>query len=345
MASVGVGPAGRTARPAPRAAAGRDLPVLTEGRSVALLVALTAVAFVLRAVGLGQGPFGDELFTVAVIGDGPGGVLDGIDRYEQNPPLYYYLSVLAPEASDPLLWPRVLSLLFATASVPLVFVLGRRTVGTVPGLIAAGILALSPFLIFYGTEARGYAAAMLFVLASTVALLAALRSGSVGHWALFWAASTAAMYTHYTSAFALAAQAVWALCAHPQRWRGLVVAELAVAWPGSPGCRGSSTRPMPRRWRRAHRPRPTFRPSGEPEPGIRSSRWASSSAALVAPPWCSRASPQWRERAGRWLAAAAETPCGPPPRSSCWRSSPWPPRSASWRRGFSPATGSSTRAT
>lgn len=193
------------------------------------VAALTLAAFVLRALTLGQSPFGDELFTLAVIADGPGGVLEGIERHELNPPLFYYLAALGSETGDPLIWARLPSLVLGTASVPLVWVLGRRTVGDAAGAVAAGFLALSPFLLFYATEARGYAAAMFFVLGSTVALLAALRSGGLGAWVIFWAASTAALYTHYTAAFPLAVQAGWALFAHRERWRGLVIAEVAVA--------------------------------------------------------------------------------------------------------------------
>ena len=49
---------------------------------------------------------------------------------------------------------RLPSLVLGTAAIPVVFLLGRRVAGTRVGLFAAAILALSPFAIFYSTEAR-----------------------------------------------------------------------------------------------------------------------------------------------------------------------------------------------
>ena len=70
-------------------------------------------------------------------------------------------------------------------------------------------------MIYYSTEARSYGLVVFFVLLSTAALLRALDGGGVGWWVLYGAASCAAMYSHYTAAFALAGQALWALWANP----------------------------------------------------------------------------------------------------------------------------------
>jgi Dolichyl-phosphate-mannose-protein mannosyltransferase len=52
---------------------------------------------------------------------------------------------------------RVPSLVAGVATVPLVYLLGVRTVDRVAGVVAATWLALSPFQIFDGTESRSYA--------------------------------------------------------------------------------------------------------------------------------------------------------------------------------------------
>jgi hypothetical protein len=56
-------------------------------------------------------------------------------------------------------------------------------------------------LIFYSAEARGYALAVVLVILSTLALLAALADRRVRWWVADAALPCAAMCTHYTAAF------------------------------------------------------------------------------------------------------------------------------------------------
>jgi hypothetical protein len=84
-------------------------------------------------------------------------------------------------------------------------------------------------MVYYSAEARGYAVMMGLVVLSTLALLAAVDRGRAWAWALYAAASAAAMYTHYTSAFVLAAQLGWVLWAHPDARRPALLANAAAA--------------------------------------------------------------------------------------------------------------------
>ena len=61
-------------------------------------------------------------------------------------------------------------------------------------------------MIFYSAEARGYALMIAFCSRSTLALLSAVEDGRARWWVAYARASCAAMYTHYTCVFALAAQ-------------------------------------------------------------------------------------------------------------------------------------------
>ena len=87
------------------------------------------------------------------------------------------------------------SLLAGVATVPLVYVLGARTVGRAAGLAGAALLALSPFAIFYASEARAYALMTLIVVLSTLALLRALETNERRWWAAFALLQAAAMYS------------------------------------------------------------------------------------------------------------------------------------------------------
>ena len=205
---------------------------MTPGRSTALAVgALTLLALGLRAVALDESFFGDELFT-HLIATRPDlqAVMAGVrSNLEITPPLFFVVAWLFGKLGDPFVWLRVPSLIAGVATVPLLYALGARTVGRAAGLVAAALFALSPFAIFYASEARAYALMTLLVVLSTLVLLRALETGDRRWWAAFALLQAASMYTHYTAVFVLAAQAGWALVAYPERRVALLVSSGVAA--------------------------------------------------------------------------------------------------------------------
>jgi uncharacterized membrane protein len=119
---------------------------------------------------------------------------------------------------------RLPSLAASVATVPLIYMLGVRTIGRAAGLVACAWFALSPFAIFYGSENRGYALVAALVVLSTLALLIALEDRRRRWWALYAVAVAAALYTHYISALVLVPQAAWALWTHRESAREQLVA-------------------------------------------------------------------------------------------------------------------------
>ncbi len=104
--------------------------------------------------------------------------------------------------------------------MPVTYLLGRDSVGRAAGLIGAGIMALAPFAVFYGVEARPYAAVMFFVALSTLALVRATRPGAPARWWVLYAlAAAAAAYSHYTAIFVLdrPGRGAWSLWACRRR--------------------------------------------------------------------------------------------------------------------------------
>jgi hypothetical protein len=195
------------------------------------LVALTICGFVLRLVGINQSLYGDERYTTAIVTqNGLTGIWHQIYYTSITPPLHYYLAWLAVKlGGDVTALVRLPSLVLGTALIPLIFFLGRQAEGERTGLVAAAILALSPFAIFYSNEARAYET-MLFLLAlSTLALLKARESGGRAWWVVYAVASCAALWTHYVSIFVLVAEGAWALWTMRDRWRTVVLAEAAIA--------------------------------------------------------------------------------------------------------------------
>ncbi len=221
---------GSGAQVAPRLNRTSTLRALSSPAAAAwLVIGLTVLAFGLRWACLRQSLFGDELFLYeAVHGRSLGQVFHTLRESEKTPPLGFVLAWLTGRGGSADVLVRLPSFVAGVATVPLVYLLGSRTMGRAAGLLAAAWFALSPFEIFYGTEARGYAIVAALVVTSTLALLAALEQSRARWWVLYALAATAAVYTHYIAALTLIPQAAWALWTHRERARELLIANGAV---------------------------------------------------------------------------------------------------------------------
>jgi len=148
-------------------------------REASILLALTAVALLVRVHELDATSLWiDEAFSAWVTTHGVAEIWQVIPRFDTHPPLYHALLdrwvSLFGDGEAAL---RSLSVAFAVATVPMIYLAGRA-LAPVPvdgpwlGALAAALFALAPFQIAYAQEARSYAA---LVAAAAVALLGALR--------------------------------------------------------------------------------------------------------------------------------------------------------------------------
>jgi hypothetical protein len=205
----------------------------SEHAILGLLGAITLVGLLVRLTLLGDSLFGDELSTYFIVTESSLGhvvyLLEGGNSVDLNPPLFFILAWVAERFGESAELLRLPSLLAGVAAIPLTYLLGAKTIGRPAGVVGATLVALSPFLIFFSTEARAFALLMLLTLLSTIALLQAIETRRVGWWAAYAAFVCAAMYTQYTSVFLLAGQFLWAVWTQPQARRPLVVATLAAA--------------------------------------------------------------------------------------------------------------------
>lgn len=162
--------------------------------------------------------FGDEVSTYVVVhGNDLSRMMQLVHSdQEVTPPLYFLLASLTQHLGDSSDWLRLPPMLGGLAGIPLTYALGQRTVGRPAAMVGAALVGLSPFLIFYSTEARNYGLSMAICLGSTLALVRAIDEEKAGWWALYAVLVAAAMYTHYSNLFLLVAQAGWVLVARPE---------------------------------------------------------------------------------------------------------------------------------
>jgi mannosyltransferase len=108
---------------------------------------------------------------------------------------------------------RALSAVCSVALVGVSFFVGRRLFeDETAGLVAAALVAINPFQVYYAQEARMYAMLALWAMASTWAMLAwwqaAYKGGKARALGLvaYVPLATAGLYTHYAFPFVLLAQ-------------------------------------------------------------------------------------------------------------------------------------------
>ena len=142
-------------------------------RNTLPLLAIIALGAFLRLYQIGaNGLWIDEAFSVWMGRQPVGQMLSWLVRIDQHPPLYYLLLHLWMRLGDGEAVVRALSALCSTLTIPALYLLGHRLAGCRVGLLAALILAISPFHVYFAQEARMYA---LLALNASLALYGLVR--------------------------------------------------------------------------------------------------------------------------------------------------------------------------
>ena len=139
-----------------------------------LVLIITLIGGFLRVFLLGnKGMWLDETFSVWLANHSVVDMLQWIVKIDQHPPLYYLLLHywIALNGDTPY-YARLLSALFGAATIPIIYLIGKRMSGVVVGLAAAVFLALSPFNIYFAQETRMYT---LLTFNAAVAIYALVR--------------------------------------------------------------------------------------------------------------------------------------------------------------------------
>jgi mannosyltransferase len=159
-------------------------------------------------------------------------------RREANMSLYYLLLRFWLHLGNTPALIRSLSVVFALATIPALYLLGRRLFDSRTGLIAGTLMAFNAYHIRYSQEARSYALTVLMCVLSSLFFVKSLEDSSrrnrLGH--IF--TSALAVYAHFFAALLILAQYVsLSFIDHSKipetkrknwRWIGLAVLPLAV---------------------------------------------------------------------------------------------------------------------
>ena len=182
----------------------RGIRVLRPGYLAALLVLL---ALALRLYHIGDRSLWlDETYTAhavryATLGDVVAWTYTSLDQM----PVFNVITWLLRGLGATEWALRLPSALAGALSVLAVYHLGRAVARPRVGLIAALLLAVLPFAVWYGQEARAYAVLMLFSALQMLYAYRAVVRGTVLDWAALALCSILNLYTHYLGLFTAAA--------------------------------------------------------------------------------------------------------------------------------------------
>jgi hypothetical protein len=204
-------PLGPTRLPRLRDALARaGTPVSAE---VWVLVGLIALAAAIRILTINnQSLWMDESLTAYEARLPFGAMLHTVTSIETTPPLYFVLvwgwaKVFGTSAVAL----RAISTLAGIALVPIAYLAARELASRRAGVIAAALVTVNPFLIWFSQEARAYMLLAALTGAGFLWFLRARNEPSRRNLGLWAVCSALAVTTHFFAGFVVAPEALWLL--------------------------------------------------------------------------------------------------------------------------------------
>ena len=170
------------------------------------LIILTFIALGLRLWNLNSDLWVDEVFTLLDFAR-PSfrEILTSFPSQNQHL-LYSILAHTSLEIFGESAWAlRLPAVLFGAASIPALFFLCRKILGSTEAILAATLLTVSYHHIWFSQNARGYSGLLFFTLLATWFWFEALEKNSWNRWLLYAAAIVFGTWIHLTMAFVVAA--------------------------------------------------------------------------------------------------------------------------------------------
>jgi hypothetical protein len=173
-------------------------------------------------------PHEDETLALFVGRKDLGGLLSTVLNQRGGAPLHFLLAWIVAHLGGDLTTLRLVSALFAIASVPALGLVSARVAGRATGFVATALASASWIVLFHGIYGRMYSLFLFTSCLSYLALLAAVEQGGRRRWALWMLALLATVATHPYGALVLASQAVY-VAARRVRLREATIAFAAAA--------------------------------------------------------------------------------------------------------------------
>lgn len=193
----------------------------SEPRAWLLPAALTLLALAVRLPGIDGGLWADEIYSALYAFRTPFPESLAEFHGDNKHPFYSLLAHMSLSAFGESPWSlRLPALLFGVATVPMLFVLGRRVTSKAEAGFAAALLAVSYHHVWFSQNARGYSILLFCALASTWLLLRFLQDRDHRAGVLYSVCIAVGAYTHLTFVFTAFAQFIVALLALVGRPRG-----------------------------------------------------------------------------------------------------------------------------
>lgn len=216
-----------------------SLPALARWAHVGALMLVLAIGAYLRLTGLGaQSLWFDEADIVMRAQRSWSHTFETFTAAGENGPLYNVLLAawvrIAGSSEAAVRFPSAVA---GALSLPAMYLLGRRLAGRQVGLIAAGLLAVNPYHIWYSQEAKMYAIVTLLAILSALLLVEALDGNDRRLWAAYVVVTTAMFYTHVATVLVFAAQVVFVALTYRKwhgRWRSILIAAACLTVPYIP---------------------------------------------------------------------------------------------------------------
>ncbi|MGE5603240.1 MAG: glycosyltransferase family 39 protein [Nitrososphaerales archaeon] len=176
-----------------------------------LVLAATLLAFALRALSLlSQSLWRDEVDALLFATRPLSQLLAMFRQPGQNGPLFFLALrpwLAAAGHSEYAL--RFPSVLFGTLAIPLTYVLLRRMADLPVALIGALLMAVAPYGVWYGQEAKMYALLTVLGPASLLAILWLRERRGWQPWVALYVVTSVAAYTHLLAVLIIPIQALW----------------------------------------------------------------------------------------------------------------------------------------
>ncbi len=184
-------------------------------RPATFLIAVSMLAFALRAYHLGyQSLWRDESDALRFATGSLADLLGMVKNPAQNGPLFFvvlrYWLAAAGHSEFAL---RFLSACLGTLAVPISYNLVVRLAGRQAAALTALAMAVAPYLVWYGQEAKMYALLTFLVPLGLYLVLRAVQRGGWRYWILLYVVTSLSVYAHLLAALTIPLQLIWILLA------------------------------------------------------------------------------------------------------------------------------------